>query len=74
LRDEIKILGSELEQLTNDHAPRLRQEFGVGAQTAAVLVCVAGDNPDRLKNEASLAALCGVSPLQGSSGKRIAIV
>lgn len=51
------------------HAPRLRNEFGVGAQTAAVLVCVAGDNPERLKSEAALAALCGVSPLQASSGK-----
>lgn len=69
LRDEIKILDSQLEDLTKTHAPRLRQEFGVGAQTAAVLVCVAGDNPERLKSEAALAALCGVSPLQASSGK-----
>ena len=69
LRAEIKILDGQLERLTSDHAPRLRQEFGVGAQTAAVLVCVAGDNPDRLKSEAALAALCGVSPLQASSGK-----
>jgi transposase len=30
---------------------------------------VAGDNPDRLKSEAALAALCGASPLQASSGK-----
>ncbi len=69
LKAEIKLLDSHLEQLTSEHAPRLRQEFGVGAQTAAVLVCVAGDNPDRLKSEAALAALCGVSPLQASSGK-----
>jgi transposase len=69
LRAEIKILDGQLERFTSDHAPRLRQEFGVGAQTAAVLVCVAGDNPDRLKSEAALAALCGVSPLQASSGK-----
>lgn len=69
LKAEIKILDGQLEQLTSDHAPRLREKFGVGAQTAAVLVCVAGDNPDRLKSEAALAALCGVSPLQASSGK-----
>lgn len=69
LRAEIKLLDGQLEDLTIDHAPRLRKEFGVGAQTAAVLVCVAGDNPDRLKSEAALAALCGVSPLQASSGK-----
>jgi transposase len=66
---EIKLLDGQLEQLTSDHAPRLRAEFGVGAQTAAVLVCVAGDNPERLRSEAALAALCGVSPLQASSGK-----
>lgn len=66
---EIKLLDYQLEHLTNEHAPRLRNEFGVGAQTAAVLVCVAGDNPERLRSEAALAALCGVSPLQASSGK-----
>lgn len=66
---EIKLLDGQLEHLTSDHAPRLRAEFGVGAQTAAVLVCVAGDNPERLRSEAALAALCGVSPLQASSGK-----
>ena len=67
--EETPILDSQLEDLTKTHASRLRQEFGVGAQTAAVLVCVAGDNPERLKSEAALAALCGVSPLQASSGK-----
>lgn len=69
LAAEIKLLDGQLEHLTSDHAPKLRAEFGVGAQTAAVLICVAGDNPERLKSEAALAALCGVSPLQASSGK-----
>lgn len=69
LAAEIKLLDGQLEHLTSDHAPKLRAEFGVGAQTATVLVCVAGDNPERLKSEAALAALCGVSPLQASSGK-----
>ncbi len=69
LKAEIKILDGQLEHLTSEHAPSLRKEFGVGAQTAAVLICVAGDNPDRIKSEAALAALCGASPLQASSGK-----
>jgi hypothetical protein len=30
-----------------------------------------GDNPERLKSEAALAALCGVNPLPASSGKTI---
>lgn len=29
----------------------------------------AGDNPERLGSEASFAALCGVSPVEQSSGK-----
>ncbi|MEX5638043.1 transposase [Parafrankia sp. FMc2] len=29
----------------------------------------AGDNPQRLASDASFAALCGVSPLEASSGK-----
>lgn len=29
----------------------------------------AGDNPQRLRKESSFAALCGVSPLEASSGK-----
>jgi len=36
---------------------------------AATLLVTAGDNPERLKNESSFAALCGVSPLEASSGK-----
>lgn len=33
------------------------------------LLIAAGDNPDRLATEASFAALCGVSPIEASSGK-----
>jgi hypothetical protein len=38
LSDEIKLLDGQLERLTQDHVPRLRKEFGVGAQTVAVFV------------------------------------
>ena len=69
LEEEIRILDAMLDSLTTQYAPRLRARCGVGPQTAAILVAVAGDNPERLKSEASLAALCGVSPLQASSGK-----
>jgi transposase len=41
----------------------------VGPDTAAVLLVTAGDNPERLHSEASFAALCGVSPVEVSSGK-----
>ncbi|WP_367399635.1 transposase [Pseudomonas sp. GGS8] len=34
-----------------------------------MLLSTAGDNLERLKSEAALVALCGVSPLPASSGK-----
>ena len=41
----------------------------VGTDHAATLLIVAGDNPQRLRSEASFASLCGVSPVEASSGK-----
>lgn len=35
------------------------------------MLVAAGDNPERLKKESSFAALCGVSPLGASSGKKL---
>ncbi|WP_344585431.1 IS110 family transposase, partial [Streptomyces lunalinharesii] len=43
---------------------------GVGPQSAAVLLIAMGDNADRLRGEASFAALCGASPVEYSSGGR----
>jgi transposase len=71
LTEELKEIDAALETLTSQAAPHLREQFGVGPQTAATLIAVAGDNPERLHSEAALAALCGVSPLQASSGKTI---
>jgi transposase len=51
------------------HCPRLLTRRGVGPDNAAALLITAGDNPDRLHSEASFAALCGVNPLEASSGK-----
>jgi transposase len=69
LVDELKVLDKTLEQITTKFAARLRGQFGFGPSTAAIMMSVAGDNPERLKSEAALAALCGASPLQASSGK-----
>lgn len=71
LTKELRLLDKLLEKLTHKYAPQLRERFGVGPHTAAVLLSVAGDNPERLKSDASLAALCGVNPLPASSGKTI---
>ena len=69
LKAELKELDAELEKLTLEFAPNLRAQFGVGPLTATTLIVAAGDNPERLRSEAALAALCGVNPLQASSGK-----
>jgi transposase len=41
----------------------------IGYESAAQLLLTAGDNSDRFRSESSFAALCGVSPVQASSGK-----
>jgi len=71
LTEELKTLDRNLEQLTAKAAKRMRLQFGIGPQTAAILLSVAGDNPEQLRNEAALASLCGVNPLEASSGKTI---
>jgi transposase len=50
-------------------APGLLERIGIGPDSAAALLIAAGDNPERLGSEASFAALCGVSPVEKSSGK-----
>jgi transposase len=49
--------------------PRPRLAAGVDTDTAASLLVAVGDNPERLKSEASFARLCGVAPVPASSGK-----
>ncbi|MDP8961169.1 MAG: IS110 family transposase, partial [Actinomycetota bacterium] len=41
----------------------------VGYDTASQLLITARDNPERLGNERSFAALCGVAPVPASSGR-----
>ena len=69
LDDEMAELDVLIAELVADTAPELLALFGVGAHTAALLLVTAGDNPDRLRSEAAWAHLCGVSPIQASSGK-----
>lgn len=71
LTEELKSLDKDLDQLTAKTAKRVRKQFGVGPQTAATLLSVAGDNPERLRSEAALASLCGVNPVEASSGKTV---
>ena len=69
LSEEISELEAHLERLVAQAAPELVTLAGIGTDNAATLLIVAGDNPLRLKSEASFANLCGVAPIEASSGK-----
>lgn len=69
LDQELKDTVAELDRLTMQHCPELRNTYGIGVDISATLVVAVGDNQERLKSEASFAALCGVNELTASSGK-----
>ena len=69
LSEEIAGLEAHLGRLVAEAAPELVSLPGIGTDNAATLLIVAGDNPKRLSSEASFASLCGVSPIEASSGK-----
>ncbi len=68
LHEEIRGHEELLEDLTRSLAPQLLDAFGIAADTAAEMLIVAGDNPDRIRSEAAWAKLCGVAPIPASSG------
>ena len=70
LEDEVKEIDRVLKTLVAETAPELDTVDGVGTDVASALLVAAGDNPERPKNEATFAKLCGVSPLDASSGKQ----
>ncbi|ONH58903.1 IS110 family transposase [Frankia sp. CcI49] len=69
LTQEVDGLARRLHQTVSSHRPRLLELIGIGPDSAAALLIAAGDNPTGLTDEASFAALCGVSPVERSSGK-----
>ena len=69
LEDEVKEIDRLLKILVAETAPEFLAIDGVGTDVASALLVAAGDNPERLKNEATFAKLCGVAPLDASSGK-----
>lgn len=83
----LRILARQHQQLTGDHRellsqlhaltqqanPALCAAYGIGPDTAATLLVAAGDNPERLTNEAAFAMLCGAAPIPASSGKTTAM-
>ena len=69
LEEEIIEIDAILKSLVKETAPELVSTLGIGTDAASALLVAAGDNPERLRNEAAFAHLCGASPLDASSGK-----
>lgn len=59
----------ELERLVKLAAPNTIGDLGIGTIHAATLLVAAGENIDRLHNEAAFAHLCGAAPIKASSGR-----
>lgn len=69
LGEEIGDIDADLAPLVARACPALLEQPGIGVQTAAQLLVTAGGNLDRIRSDASFAALCGVSPIPASSGR-----
>jgi transposase len=67
---EIAEINALLEPLVAETAPDLLTADGVGTDVASTLLVAVGDNPERLRSERTFAHLCGVAPLDASSGRQ----
>ncbi len=66
---EADALGGEIRSVLEESCPSLLAVYCCGPVSAAQLAVAAGENPGRLRSEASFAMLCGVAPIPASSGK-----
>jgi transposase len=66
---QIERLDDLIVPLVTVRAPGLLSLYGVGPDTAALLLAAAGDHPERLRSEAAWAHMCAVAPIPASSGK-----
>ena len=69
LDGQLERLDELIVPLVTATAPGLLSLYGVGPDTAAMLLVAAGDHPERLRSEAAWAHMCGVAPIPASSGK-----
>jgi len=70
LEVEVSEIDALLKALVIETAPQLVGALGIGTDAASALLVTAGDNPERLRDEAAFAHLCGASPIEASSGKQ----
>ena len=71
LDGQLERLDELIGPLVAARAPGLLALYGVGPNTAALLLIAAGDHPGRLRSEAAWAHLCGAAPIPASSGKTV---
>jgi len=66
---QLQRLDALIVPLVAGRAPGLLALYGIGPDTAAMLLIAAGDHPERLRSEAAWAHLCATAPIPASSGK-----
>jgi len=57
-----------IKNLVTRTGPQLVEPFAIGVDTAAEILIVVEGNPERIRSEATLANLAGISPIPASSG------
>lgn len=67
---ELKSNREQLTAIVTDQAPELLELPGVGAITAAVVLCV-WSHPGRVRSEAAMAQIAGTCPIPASSGNTV---
>jgi transposase len=67
---EVKALSHQIHAVVTHVAPKLVELFGVSSELAGQFLVTAGDNVERIRDEAAFAKLCGVSPKPASSGQK----
>ncbi|WP_406251978.1 IS110 family transposase [Streptomyces atratus] len=69
LDEEVRDASAQIGPLVTQAAPKLVALPGIGPETVGQLLITAGDNPERLRSEASFAQLCAASPVPASSDR-----
>ena len=69
LKEQADPLEERMRSILDTNARPLLDIYRAGTITAATIAIVAGDNPERIRDEAAFAKLCGACPIPASSGK-----
>lgn len=62
-------LQQKMDSILREHYRQVLNIYGSSAIVAAELVVTIGGNPNRIRDEAAFASLCGVAPIPASTGR-----